>query len=77
MYDTRISRDIKQIKSILSEGKLREKWISMRKASTYTCLSQTTLNRAIRSGRLRASKQTGKTLFKVKWLDDFLLGESS
>ena len=74
MSDAQISRDIKHIKSILSEGQIQEKWISMKEASTYTCLSQTTLNRAINSGRLRASKETGKTLIKVKWLDEFLEG---
>jgi len=74
MSDAQISRDIEHIKSILSEGKLQGKWISMKEASTYTCLSQTTLNRAIKSGHLRASKKTGKTLIKVKWLDEFLGG---
>jgi hypothetical protein len=40
----------------------------------YTSLSHSILRRAISKGTLKASRQTGKILFKKKDLDKYLTG---
>lgn len=50
-------------------------WIGINDASNYCSLSPSTLNRAILRGTLKASRVTGKTLIKRKWIDKFLEGK--
>ena len=51
-----------------------KKWMSIKEASNYSGLSVSTLRRAIDDGRLKASRSTGKLLFKPseieRWLND-------
>ena len=71
MSEFAIMEKLVEIKSLL-EHRVGDRWISMREASRYVGLSEATLRRAIQSGRLKASKRTGKVLFKISWLDRFL-----
>ena len=48
-------------------------WVTLKEAINYTCLGNTTLRNAIYSGTLKASRQTGKILFRQEWLDKYLM----
>ena len=49
-------------------------WLDLKKAVEYSGLSQSTLMRAYRKGKLKLSKRAGKTLTKRHWIDRFLEG---
>jgi|26BtaG_2_1085354.scaffolds.fasta_scaffold04268_4 hypothetical protein len=49
-------------------------WLDIKKAVKYSGLSQSTLMRAYRKGKLKLSKRAGKTLTKRHWIDRFLEG---
>lgn len=66
-----ILEEIKDLKKLI-QNKLADRWITIREASEYSGLSNSTLRRAIKKGELKSSKQTGKLMFKRSWIDNFL-----
>ena len=73
MYN-KILDELNEIKSLISQNTIR-KYLDMRQLIEFTSLSGSTIRRAIRSGRLKASRRgTGKLLFNInnvkKWLND-------
>lgn len=69
-----IKEQLDRIENILIEGVTTKTWLNIKEASVYTSLSHSTLRRAIAKGTLKASKQTGKILFKKKDFDRYLTG---
>ena len=69
-----------QIISLLTEikthlkGKSSKEWFTINELSTYTSLSPSTIRRAIQRGELKASKKTGKLLFKISDVERWLNG---
>ena len=57
------------------QTKFNNKWININEVSEYTSLSQSTIRRAVKQGRIKASKVTGKLLFKISSIDDWLAGK--
>jgi len=49
-----------------------DEWLTIRQAVNYTKLSQPTIRRYVRKGKLKASKNTGRLLFKKSDLDQWL-----
>jgi len=49
-------------------------WLSLKQAVDFTSLSESTLRRAVKSGHLHASTTTGKLLFEVKEIINWLKG---
>ena len=49
-----------------------DEWLTIRQAVNYTKLSHQTLRRYISKGKLKASKNTGRLLFKKSHLDKWL-----
>ena len=49
-----------------------DEWLTIRQAVNYTKLSHRTLRRYISKGKLKASKNTGRLLFKKSHLDKWL-----
>ena len=47
-------------------------WIDLKKVIQYTSLSASTIRRAVQKGKLKVSKKTGKLLFKVSWINNWL-----
>ena len=64
---------LKEIKSMIQGKKSEDGWMDIKKTSDYTAVSRSTIRRAVQNGSLKASKTTGKLLFKVsdveKWLN--------
>ena len=54
------------------DGKISKGWLDLTAASKYCSLSPATIRRSIRSGQLKTSKSTGKLMFKVEWIDNWL-----
>jgi excisionase family DNA binding protein len=53
----------------------RPRYLGLRQAASYACLSTSTLQRAVRAGRLRALRPVGNRLvFEVEAIDEFLHG---
>ncbi len=50
------------------------KWMTLKDVVSYTSLSASTIRRAIHRGILKASKATGKYLFKLSSVDRWLNG---
>ena len=58
----------------LIQGKMSNRWMTIREVTDYTSVSESTIRRAIRKGVLKASHSTGKLLFKVSDVDRWLNG---
>ena len=57
------------------DGRLGNKYLSIFQAAGHTSLSQSTIRRAVQRGELKVSRSTGKLLFKIEWLDNWLGGK--
>ena len=62
---------INKIYEHISNGQ-NKKWMSLNEVCEYSRLSPSTIRRALQVGKLKASKTTGKYLFKRSWVDTFL-----
>jgi len=58
----------------LAQNKTRNTWMDIQKVVGYTSVSISTIRRAVANGQLKASKVTGKLLFKKEWVDGWLNG---
>ncbi len=70
--DNRIVEMLAELKSMMHSYHLN-KWMDMRQVTAYSSLGESSVRRAIDSGRLRVSKKTGKLLFRREWIDRFLM----
>ena len=57
---------------ILINDKTADRWINIDEVSNYTSVSNSTIRRAVKKGKLKASKSTGKLLFKLSNVDRWL-----
>ena len=71
--DLRIFELLKEIQSIVLR-KSSSRWLTIKQTCEYTSLSHSTIRRAVNIGALKASKTTGKLLFKVSAVDRWLNG---
>jgi len=53
-------------------GVIAPKWVSIKDASIMTSCSKSTLRRAVQKGELKASRKTGKLLFRISNIDKWL-----
>ena len=51
---------------------MENRWITLKEAIEYSSLSDSTLRRLVKKGQIKSSKVTGKYLFKISWIDNFL-----
>jgi len=58
----------------LVRGNIQNKWLNLQEVSAYSSLSESTIRRAVKRGSLKASHVTGKLLFKVSSVDNWLKG---
>ena len=68
-----INESLKEIKSLIQD-KIANRWMDIKEVSEFTSVSASTIRRAVRSGRLKASNSTGKLLFRVSDIDHWLNG---
>ena len=67
----RTNEVLNEILDIVKKG-CPDEWLTIRQAVNYTKLSQPTIRRYVRKGKLKASKNTGRLLFKKSDLDQWL-----
>jgi len=48
-------------------------WLSRKEAAAYARRSVDTIDRAIKTGRLKATKTDGRVAIRRKWVDSYLL----
>ena len=71
--EIRIIELLKEIKGLI-QNKVSDRWLSIRDVCKYTSVSESTVRRAVKRGVLKASHSTGKLLFKVSSVDNWLKG---
>ena len=74
MDSYRLIELLKEIKSLLTKKPKPDKWLDIAAAADYCSVSRSTLRRHISQGSLSASNNTGKTLFKLSNLEQWLNG---
>ena len=74
MTEYRILEMFEEIKTLIMGKPKQEKWIGIKEASEYCGVSTATLRRNVKSNKLKASKSTGKMLFKASELEQWLKG---
>ena len=74
MDSYRLIELLKEIKSLLTKKSKPDKWLDIAAAADYCSVSRSTLRRHISQGSLSASNKTGKTLFKLSNLEQWLNG---
>ena len=57
---------------VLINDKKADRWINIDEVSRYTSVSNSTIRRAVKKGKLKASQSTGKLLFKLSNVDRWL-----
>jgi excisionase family DNA binding protein len=57
---------------VLMNDKMVDRWINIHEVSTYASVSNSTIRRAVKRGSLKASQSTGKLLFKLSNVDNWL-----
>ena len=69
-----------QMKDVLDElktivqDKSKNRWMDINEVVFYSSLSLSTIRRGVTRGSLKASRVTGKLLFKKEWVDAWLNG---
>mgnify|MGYP001997152667 CR=1 FL=1 len=62
---------LREIRSLLLERKA-DNWLDLSQTAKYTNLSRSTIRRSVTAGQLKASRKTGKLLFKRSDIDQWL-----
>lgn len=62
---------LNEIKLLLT-NKVENKWMSIKDVTSYASISESTVRRAVKNGSLKASNATGKLLFKLSEVDNWL-----
>jgi len=64
---------LKELKGLIL-NKATDRWLSISEVINYASVSDSTVRRAVKRGTLKASKSTGKLLFKISNVDAWLKG---
>ena len=56
------------------DGNIKKDWLTTVNVVSETGLSLSTVNRAIKSGQLKVSRNTGKNMFRREWVYRWLNG---
>ncbi len=66
-----IIEKLNEIKNLI-QSNLCDRWLNMEEVSKYSGLSESTIHRACHKSELKVSKKTGKNLFRISWVDNWL-----
>ncbi|MBC8550341.1 MAG: hypothetical protein H8D23_11920 [Candidatus Brocadiales bacterium] len=64
---------IEEIKQEVKELQKPSIWLDLKGSIRYSACSRSTILRAIKSNKLKHTKQTGKIRIKTSWIDQWLL----
>jgi len=73
MLDINISEKLDRIEKLLVTN-TQKRWLGIKDVCKYSSLSESTIRREITKGHLKASRKTGKLLFKVSDVERWLNG---
>lgn len=63
--------EIRNLKSLLLD-RSHDRWLNMEEVCKYSGLSESSIYRATQKGVLKVSKKTGRNLFRISWVDNWL-----
>ena len=69
--ENRIMEMLEELKSLVITNH-HNKWMNINEICNYTSVSESTIRRAVRRGKLKASTSTGRLLFKKSNVDKWL-----
>ena len=69
-----IIQKLNNIESLLNKNNFSH-WLTLKEVCQYAKLSTSTIQRAVQKGEIKVSKKTGKNLFKIQWVEQFLNGK--
>tara|TARA_B100000029_G_C17081506_1_gene780706 strand:- start:166 stop:399 length:234 start_codon:yes stop_codon:yes gene_type:complete len=74
MINTYITRILEQLDSIEKkiDGKYSRKFLDINQVADFCSLSISSIRRYAQKGELKCSRKSGKLLFKVEWIDNWL-----
>ena len=64
---------LNEIKALI-QNEVPDRWLTIREVCQYSRMSDSSVRRAEKSGALKASRQTGRLLFRVSNVDRWLNG---
>ena len=73
MTEYRLLEQIQDIKELIGGSKVK-KLMTIKDVADYTCLSVTTIRRAVRMGGLKVMRTKGKLLFRISDVNRWLNG---
>ena len=73
MTEYRLLEQIQDIKELIGGSKAK-KLMTIKDVADYTCLSVTTIRRAVRMGGLKVMRTKGKMLFRIRDVNRWLNG---
>ena len=73
MIEYRLFEEIQNIKELIS-GSRAKRLMTIKDVADYTCLSVTTIRRAVRMGGLKVMRTKGKLLFRISDVNRWLNG---
>ena len=62
---------LNEIKALIQNNAI-DRWLNIRGVCEYSNMSESSVRRAEKSGALKASRKTGRLLFKVSAVDNWL-----
>jgi|TARA_Y100000310_G_C20148177_1_gene563437 excisionase family DNA binding protein len=72
--DHLVLKKLDEMERLLSEKSYR-KWLTLKQVCDYTGLSESTIRRMARDGRLIPNRKTGRLLFKIQDVENFFSSE--
>lgn len=66
-----IIEKLNELKNLI-QNNLSDRWLNIEEVCKYSSLSASTIIRATQKGVLKVSKKTGKNLFRISWVDNWL-----
>lgn len=66
-----IIEKLNELKNLI-QNNLSDRWLNMEEVCKHSGLSESTIHRATHKGLLKVSKKTGKNLFRISWVDNWL-----
>ncbi len=71
MTENNINEKLDELKSLLKNS-ISDRWLTMAEVCKHSGLSESTIHRAILKDELKVSRKTGKNLFRISWVDNWL-----
>ena len=70
----RIESQLDRIERLITQPRKENQWFTLHETSKYAGISESTIRRAVNKGELKVSRTTGRLLFKISKIEEWLNG---